>query len=816
MVADDCSSSFFGRTLIAVIQMLLVHLVAFLLYLPCAICWQKYADEIKMATPNSDGVYEFDLVLKHQLTMSHVRNSFGHLDILDYKPDEVTVLTMDRANSCFQKTFWVRSADQLEACDKTSPFVKDALNASTDTSSLEDVLIMHGLHQRVVTINGVSPGKTLIVPYNAEVIMRVKNRLLLEGVTVHLHGVDKKFSWYTDGVAYVQQCPISVNSNFAYRFYADTPGTHWYHGHLMSDRGDGLLGGFIIVKDNETYPNPAPGAPRFEFGKIRQYYALLQDWPVPTSAESWYSHVGETMKWLYGFDNNDNTCWTPTRISDGSNLGGAVPISAILVNDKGWHSQADIRSRPSALPLETFRIKTNEEIIIRFVNGGVAQELMFTIEEHDMYIIAADGVEVKPKKVGYTMQAVFKQAIQVDSVIIFSGERYDILIKHSGKPTRKVYPILIETIDTVSWTWKNTAPFVGLAKLEYEDVNAPETDEVDFNHSNCKKDSKCVVVNCPFGEFPPDKNFHCLNAVDLESAEIADPVDQQMIQKKTFSDDEFVEHFINMHYDSHVDGYMFKLPRGVPYFYEKEQKLSEVAMECDKTKCTNSSSRYDPNCQCFWHLTFPLNKIVQLTVYNMGKGGGNGTGYAHPLHIHGTHFYLMKVGYPSYNANGFLSGMNPDIPCASGLDSCNRLKWANKEWMMGNVPGMKEIPSSRDTVVVPVGGYVTLSTLTHATSLRFKATNPGWFFAHCHLMLHNMGGTAFAYRTGEPHEIPAPPDAYPHSCGDFEPTKAGGVQVGATTTASAPITTTKGSSTSGFSVAAVYTAIVIAFANMIR
>ena len=27
----------------------------------------------------------------------------------------------------------------------------------------------------------------------------------------------------------------------------------------------------------------------------------------------------------------------------------------------------------------------------------------------------------------------------------------------------------------------------------------------------------------------------------------------------------------------------------------------------------------------------------------MGNGGGMGTGYAHPIHIHGTHFYVMKV-----------------------------------------------------------------------------------------------------------------------------------------------------------------------------
>jgi hypothetical protein len=34
------------------------------------------------------------------------------------------------------------------------------------------------------------------------------------------------------------------------------------------------------------------------------------------------------------------------------------------------------------------------------------------------------------------------------------------------------------------------------------------------------------------------------------------------------------------------------------------------------------------------------------------------------MHIHGTHFLLLKVGYGGYHAeNGSITTMNPDIPC---------------------------------------------------------------------------------------------------------------------------------------------------------
>ncbi|KIH43002.1 hypothetical protein ANCDUO_27006 [Ancylostoma duodenale] len=67
-------------------------------------------------------------------------------------------------------------------------------------------------------------------------------------------------------------------------------------------------------------------------------------------------------------------------------------------------------------------------------------------------------------------------------------------------------------------------------------------------------------------------------------------------------------------------------------------------------------------------------------------------------------------------------------------------------------------PSLRDTITLPVGGYIVL---------RFRAKNPGWWFAHCHLVLHHMSGTAYAFRVGEHDEIAVPPPNFPHDCGHF-------------------------------------------------
>lgn len=91
--------------------------------------------------------------------------------------------------------------------------------------------------------NSFRPGAPVVVPYMSEVWIRVSNQILMDSMTIHVHGIDKHGMWYMDGVAFVQQCPIQSTNKFEYRFIADNKGTHWYHGHMQTDRGDGIAGG---------------------------------------------------------------------------------------------------------------------------------------------------------------------------------------------------------------------------------------------------------------------------------------------------------------------------------------------------------------------------------------------------------------------------------------------------------------------------------------------------------------------------------------------------------------------------------------------
>merc|ERR1712110_315225 len=94
-------------------------------------------------------------------------------------------------------------------------------------------------------------------------------------------------------------------------------------------------------------------------------------------------------------------------------------------------------------------------------------------------------------------------------------------------------------------------------------------------------------------------------------------------------------------------------------------------------------------CYCPQAITLEHNKVYQMTLMNLGVGKG----WAHPIHMHGHSFHLLKTGYPPYNTStghlinngqgsGYLDVLDtPDIDCQStGNNFCNDARWADSSW----------------------------------------------------------------------------------------------------------------------------------------
>jgi FtsP/CotA-like multicopper oxidase with cupredoxin domain len=63
------------------------------------------------------------------------------------------------------------------------------------------------------------------------IVVDVVNQLSSDTTSIHWHGVHQIGTPYMDGVPFVTQCPISPMTTFRYRFWAEYPGTHFYHSH---------------------------------------------------------------------------------------------------------------------------------------------------------------------------------------------------------------------------------------------------------------------------------------------------------------------------------------------------------------------------------------------------------------------------------------------------------------------------------------------------------------------------------------------------------------------------------------------------------
>lgn len=89
----------------------------------------------------------------------------------------------------------------------------------------------NGVQRPIMTVNHEMPGPPISCCKGDRIIVDVTNNMAGEEVTIHWHGLHQTSSPWFDGVPMVTQCPIFAGTSFRYAFYAQQPGTHYYHAH---------------------------------------------------------------------------------------------------------------------------------------------------------------------------------------------------------------------------------------------------------------------------------------------------------------------------------------------------------------------------------------------------------------------------------------------------------------------------------------------------------------------------------------------------------------------------------------------------------
>ena len=259
-----------------------------------------------------------------------------------------------------------------------------------------NTLAPDGVSVPVIIANGQFPGPILEANWGDWFEVTVKNNIGnqdgtggAEGTSVHWHGLNQQGTPFMDGVPTIEQCPIAPGQSKVYRFRADHIGTSWWHSHYSAQYSSGLQGPIVIY-------GPASDDYDIDLGPVvttdwyhREYYSILKDVLAPaTSADP-------------------TTFFRPSS-------------NSILINGRGTFPGA-----PDQAPLAEFQFTSGKKHRLRFINTSAQAYLQVSIDGHNMTVISNDIVPVQPYTTRY--------------VVLGVGQRTDVVVEASGKPTDSFY-----------------------------------------------------------------------------------------------------------------------------------------------------------------------------------------------------------------------------------------------------------------------------------------------------------------------------------------------------------------------------------------
>ena len=593
-----------------------------------------------------------------------------------------------------------------------------------------------------IGVNGLLPGPTLVVTEGQTVIIEVTNALINKEVSIHWHGQFQNNTPWMDGVDHITQCPIPTYARFRYIFKASPSGTMWYHSHVGTQRTEGLFGA-LIVRDKGTVFNDAqsrlrsliePGS-SFQIVDNPNHTMTFLDWQDVDAVEITIMTI-----------NRERTNDSMERRGPDGTIISRLPFHAGLINGFGKVMEVNYnRSRLSIFNVLPYN--ENDPVYYRFrLVGSQRQELFrFSISEHRLIVIAADGFLTRP--------------MEVDYIFIHAGERYDFLLRPKTEEETREQPNFLISADTLDSDTDNVTRRAE-AILHYGDMSgnptSTEYESIINNHipRTCNSTSRCKALNCPFQFYAPNFFIDCVPVTELQ---LLIPTPPAYLPSNNIN---YVrnEHFFDFSFEgpsgsAAINGRNLAFPAGslltdIDSTLNLDCKPGYVNCSADTSQCI---------CQHILNVTDTW-ATTQFVLSNLADPVGDKA--AHPIHLHGHSFQVVGIYYGTYNdSTGELIANNDNINCnisnTMTVDpSCTDPRWAGPP-----VDGtINDTTVRKDTIIVPPGGYVVL---------RFIANNWGFWYMHCHIEPHFLEGMAAVINEGYELQNVPPDNLIPFQCGNF-------------------------------------------------
>ncbi|CAG8543243.1 13821_t:CDS:2 [Acaulospora colombiana] len=247
-----------------------------------------------------------------------------------------------------------------------------------------------GFTRDVLTINGTLPGPTIRITKGDRVILNVCNELD-EPSTIHSHGLFQRGTNWYDGVPGETQCGIPAHTCWNYNFSVpDQSGTYWYHSHFKTQYVDGIFGAFIVDDPDDPYLH------EYE----EEIVIILQDY--------YHTEASELLKYYLSPASQGNE-----PIPDNGLINGLGRFNCSLAPEGS--------KCVNNFPLAKFTFESGKVYRLRIINTSAFSVFFFSIDQHELEVIEADGTYVKPAK--------------VHRLPINVAQRYSVLVRANQVPS---------------------------------------------------------------------------------------------------------------------------------------------------------------------------------------------------------------------------------------------------------------------------------------------------------------------------------------------------------------------------------------------
>ncbi|KAL1547064.1 laccase [Salvia divinorum] len=439
----------------------------------------------------------------------------------------------------------------------------------------------------ILTVNGKFPGQTLKVHAGETIVVDVLNKGNYN-ITLHWHGVKQPRNPWTDGPAYVTQCPIRPGSRFSQKvIFSKEEGTLWWHAH--SDWSRATVHGAIVVrpKPGGTYPFPKPD---------KEVPIILGEW--------WREDVMKVMEEFVA--------------------SGGQPRDSNAYTINGQPGDLYPCSSPNRFVMKVDRGKT---YLLRIVNAAMNEILFFGVACHALTLVATDGCYTTP--------------LTKDYVAISPGQTMDCLLRADQAPGQ-YYMATQPYTNGFGITFDNTTATAVLqysrarpAPAEFPKLPLPNDTSAALNYTFSikslmsklrpfivpRKIDKQIITTVSVNAFPCGPGETCVgrNGTRLAAAMnnvsfVAPPID------------------ILEAYFYQISGiFSKKFPLSPPFVFNYTSNFIPFELQIPKKGTKVAMLRYNSNIEVVFQGT---NQVVGLD---------------HPMHLHGFSFFVVGWGFGNFD-----------------------------------------------------------------------------------------------------------------------------------------------------------------------